>query len=270
MEPEAQIAVTKTAKTWRRRGLLAVGSVTVIGWVVGAPRLFSPWSSRLTYRDLAGLTPFREMDSTGTLSTPNTMLTGVDASTPKDAARDALIAAVRANPCAALFGTQTDTRLSVASFSDFNCPNCRVLEAILANYDAQNPGKIRIVHHELPLLGAASTIASQAVLAADLQGGYAAMRDRLLRARMVTDLNYVIAMAESVGLDGRRLVADMQAPEIATALDRANAIATVFGFYGTPATVVGRTAFLGAIPAAEVRQIIAAELASRNWGCQAG
>ena len=241
-----------TTRLWRRRVVMASGPVAVTVWVVGAPRLASLWPSRLTYNDLPGLSPFRDLETTGALSSGAGLLVGLDAAAAPDPAQEARIAAVRADPCAALFGQQSDKRLPIAFFSDFNCPNCRVLDAILLDFDAANPGTIRIIRHELPLLGAASTIASQAVLAADRQGGYQAMHDRLMRTRMVTDLSFVIAMAESIGLDGQRLVADMQSPEIATALDSAKAIASVFGFYGTPSTVIGRTVFLGAIPAADV------------------
>lgn len=270
MEPVAQGTTGRIANPWRRRGAIAIGAVLVAAWVVALPRIISIWPSRLTYRDIAGLAPFRELETTGTLSTANVLTLGMDVAKAHDPAREAMIAAVRADPCTALFGTQTDARLPVAFFSDFNCPNCRVLEAILNSYDAQNPGVLRIVHHELPLLGAASTIASQAVLAADLQGGYTAMHDRLVRARLATDLNYVVRMAESVGLDGKRLVADMQTPQITAALDMAKAIATVFGFYGTPSTVIGRTVFLGAIPEADLRQIIASELAAPTLVCSTG
>ena len=114
---------------------------------------------------------------------------------------------------------------------------------------------------------AASTIASQAVLAADRQGGYQAMHDRLMRTRLITDLNFVVNIAESVGLNGQRLVADMQTPEIASALGVSKATASVFGFYGAPATVVGRTVFMGSIPAADVAQIIKAELEVLPMAC---
>ena len=266
----AHEAMTQTAGRWRRRALLTGGAVAVAAWVGGIPRLGSLWRSRLTFQAIPGLAPFRELGTTGRLSTASALLTGLDAGPTPDAADEALIAEVRANPCAALFGTQTDRRLPIAFFSDFNCPNCRILNAILTDHDAKNPGTIRIIHHELPLLGAASTIASRAVLAAQLQGGYTAMHDRLIRAQMVTDLNYVLTMAQSVGLDGKRLVADMQTPAIATALDKSKAIARVFGFYGTPATVIGSTVFLGAIPAADVAQIIEAELAAPVRACSAG
>ena len=96
------------------------------------------------------------------------------------------------------------------------------------------------------------------------------MHDRLMRTRLVTDLNFVVAIAESVGLDGRRLVADMQTPEIASALGKSKAVASVFGFYGTPSTVIGRSVFIGAIPAADVAQIIEAELEALPMACSRG
>ena len=266
----ARRSVTKAPRRWRRRAVIAGGLLAITGWVVGAPDLVRLWPVRLTYRDLPGLTPFRALATAGPLSTATNLLVGLEAAAPPDAAQTARIAAVRADPCTALFGPQMDQRLPIAFFSDFNCPNCRVLDAILVAYDTTNPGTIRIIRHELPLLGAASTIASQAVLAADLQGGYGAMHDRLMRTRMVTDLNLVTSIAESVGLDGQRLVADMQTPAIASALDTAKAIAAVFGFYGTPSTVIGHTVFLGAIPAADVSQIITAELGRLPLTCNRG
>ena len=239
---------------------MAGSLLAVAGWVMGAPRFAGLWPAQLAFRDLPGLPPFRELQSPGALSTGAGLLVGMDGAAPPDATQDARIAAVRSDPCAALFGRQTDSRLPIAFFSDFNCPNCRVLDAILIDYDAANPGTIQIIRHELPLLGAASTIASQAVLAADRQGGYQVMHDRLMRTRMVTDLKFVFDIADAVGLDGRRLVADMQTPEIVSALDRSKAVASVFGFYGTPSTVIGRSVFMGAIPAADVAQIIEAEM----------
>ena len=258
--------MTKAPKPWRRRAVIAGSLLGIAGWVIGAPRLNSLRPARLTYRDLPGLPPFRTLDTAGALSTGAGLLVGIDGAAP-DAAQTARMAAVRADPCTALFGPKTDARLPIAFFSDFNCPNCRVLDAILVAYDTANPGTIRIIRHELPLLGPASTIASQAVLAADLQGGYTAMHDRLMRTRLVTDLNLVISIADSVGLDGQRLVKDMQTPEIATALGTAKAIAAVFGFYGTPSTVIGRTVFIGAISAEDVSQIIKAELAALPLAC---
>ncbi len=260
--------MTRPANPWRRRTLLTGGALAVAAWVYGVPRLASLWRSPLKYRDLPGLAPFRALATAGTLSTGTGVFSGLDTAPAPDADLTARIAAVRADPCAALFGTGNDPRIPVAFFSDFNCPNCRVIEDILTAFDTAHPGILRLVRFELPLLGAASTTASKAVLAADRQGAYAAMHARLGRNRMVSDLNLVQSIADTIGLDGARLIADMQSPEIATALDRARALADVFGFYGTPGMVIGRTVFLGAIPAADVAQIIMAEQALPPLPCQ--
>jgi protein-disulfide isomerase len=259
--------VSGPANPWRRRAVLAGGVGLVAAWVIGAPRLLVGGGSSLAFRDVPGLAPFRMLQASGAVSGAGAVLVGLDGRKAASAFGQDLRAGVAANPCAALFGTEADPRLPIAFFSDFNCPNCRALDLVLAAYDARHPGRIRIIRHELPLLGAASTIASKAVLAAELQGGYAVLHERLIRAQMVTDMAYVAALAESVGLDGQRLVSDMQTPEIASALDRSGAIAALFGFYGTPATVIGRTAFLGAIPAADVEQIIDLERTAPKLVC---
>lgn len=260
--------MTDSQRLWRRRAFLAGGAVAVAGWTLGAPRVLTSLSSRLTFRELPGLAPFRALQTTGGLSAGAGVWVGLDAPTSPDPRQDAWVEAVRADPCGALFGPLTDARLPIAFFSDFNCPNCKTLDAILQNLVATRPDDLRIIRHELPLLGAASTVASQAVLAANKQGGYETMHDRLMRTRMVTDLNLVVSIAEASGLDGPRLLADMQTVEIATALDRSRAIATVFGFFGTPATVIGRTVFMGAIPAADVLQIIDEESDALPLACR--
>lgn len=253
---------------WRRRAIVAGGALAVAGWVYGVPRISALWPSPVTYRDLDGLAPFRALASAGALSTADAMMVGLDATKAADTSHAAHMTAIRADPCRALFGQTSDRRIPVAFFSDFNCPNCRALEAILMDYQTANPSVLHVVRFELPLLGAASTTASKAVLAADRQGAYRAMHDRLMRNRMITDLNVVQSIAESIGLDGPQLVADMRRPEIETALDQARAIAAVFGFYGTPGLVIGHTVVLGAIPATDVAKIIAAEQALPLLPCQ--
>jgi protein-disulfide isomerase len=249
--------------------LLAFGFAFVAGWVIGAPKLAGLWQPGPVFRDMPGLAPFRVLETAGALSSGTLMLAGLDNAKSPDPLHEARVAQVRADPCTALFGATADDRLPIAFFSDFNCPNCQLLNATLENLLAARPDQLRLIRHQLPLLGAASTIASQAVLAADRQGGYTEMHARLMRTRMVTDLALVTRIAEGAGLDGPRLVADMQSPEIAGALDQAKAIGAVFGFVGTPATVIGRSVFLGNLPSAEVARIVDEELAALPMACRA-
>ena len=90
-----------------------------------------------------------------------------------------------------------------------------------------------------------------------------------MRAPAVTDPAYVAALAESVGIDPKRLLADMQGPEIDLALKQNKAIASVFGFYGVPGTVIGHTVFIGTISAGDVALIIKTEVAALPLTCKA-
>lgn len=236
--------------------MLALGLLGIGAWVYGVPRLATLWQASPQFTPLAGLAPFRELAGGSAPLGGASIFAGLEPSAATDAAREA---AVRADPCRALFGQSPDPRLPVAVFSDFNCPNCRQFESNLAEYQSSAVQSLRVIRFELPLLGAASVTASKAVLAAERQGGYAALHARLRRNRMVTDLDLLRAIAEDIGLDGAQLLADMRRPEIDGALDQARAIAAVFGFYGTPGAVIGHTAFMGAISAAEIGRIVDAE-----------
>jgi protein-disulfide isomerase len=258
--------MTKDLHSLKRRALLVGGIIAVVGWVRGAPDLMSFRTADLEFEMLPGLTPFRRLATAGTTSGA-AIFAGLETSKPLTAAQISLDFAVKSDPCAAFYGARRDSPVPVAMFSDFACPNCRIMETRIAELEASDPGSFRVVRHQLPILGIASTIASQAVLAADLQGAYREMHERLIRTPAITDLSYVTAMAEDLGLDADQFKADLKSGEIDQALLLTEAIARVFGFYGTPAFAVGRTVFLGAVPKSTLQALIAEEAGNP---CQTG
>ena len=137
--------MTEPANPWRRRALLASGALAIAAWGVGAPRMADLWPAQLIYRDMPGLTPFRELEMAWGQSSAAVVLSCVVVRTPGNSTQDVRIASVRADPCTSLFGPDIEPRLPIVFFSDFNCPNCCVLDAILADHDATNPGTIRII-----------------------------------------------------------------------------------------------------------------------------
>lgn len=233
---------------WRRRAILAGGVLAVVGWVKGAPLLLSLTTDGAEFRPIPGLNPFRELITGGSISASGIAFLGLSDENATSPALKRLEQTVRDDPCRALFGDAQQGLLPVAVFSDFRCPNCRVMDARLAEIEAEMPGTFRIIRHELPIFGAASVTASRAVLAADLQGGYDAMYARLIRTPAVTDRAYIASLAANIGLDGPRVVSDMASPAVDLRLMKSRAIANVFGFIGTPAFAVGQIVFLGAIP----------------------
>ena len=252
--------MTQAQPDWKRRAMLAGGALAVFAWVKGAPHLLSLRTPDLAYEDLPGLAPFRWLARAGAVTTGgNVVFLGLDKPKPTTAADERAVRLVRNSPCAAFYGRAVAGPVPIAMFSDFACPICRQMNERLDDLHAKAPNVFRIVRHQLPILGVASTIASRAVLAADKQGAYLTMHDRLERTPAVTDMDFVGRMADDIGLDRDRFLTDMNGAGITQQLRQTNAIAKVFGFYGTPAFAVGRTVFLGALGTSALEDLIAEE-----------
>ncbi|EKE44561.1 hypothetical protein OCGS_1399 [Oceaniovalibus guishaninsula JLT2003] len=251
-------------RPWRHRAALAAAALAVAAWVAGAPYLARLDEPALVFRPLPGLEPFRELAVGGAISTGagSPLLTGLPSDDPPQGS--ALMDEVRANPCRAFHGGYAGEAVPVAVFSDIRCPNCRIMDARLAEVAAANPAAIRIVRHELPVLGAGSVIAARALLAAESQGARQRLHDRLVRTPAVTDAAYVARVAEAIGLDAARLLKDMQSDAVTADLRRSRAIADLFGFSGTPAFAIGGTVLLGTAPISVLEALIAEE---RHGAC---
>ncbi len=164
---------------------------------------------------------------------------------------------IAADPCAALFSPPPPPGVvPIAFFTDYNCPYCRVMTGILARLEADPGAGVRIYRHELAILGAASEMAARGALAARAQGAYDAFHRRLMRSRFLADANYMRALAEGMGLDAGRLLADMTTPETEAELARTKALARLLGINATPGLVVGRIVVVGEISPARLAALI--------------
>ncbi|MFO7759868.1 MAG: DsbA family protein [Roseovarius sp.] len=211
----------------------------------------------LAYAPLPGLPGFRKL-SGGDVSGGDPLLIGVEDG-PETASPDEV--------CAHLFdGTPPGGPVPVAYFSDARCVYCRVLSPLLHEIAETEP--VSITWHDLPLLGEASTRAARAAVAARRQGAYRTFHDRLMGTPFVPNDAYLRQLAQDAGIDPDRLLRDMASDPVASHLGRTARIARTFGFYGTPALVVGRTAILGAIEKRQLRRLIEAEKTSSDpWPC---
>jgi 2-hydroxychromene-2-carboxylate isomerase len=66
-------------------------------------------------------------------------------------------------------------------------------------------------------------------------------------------------VAADLGLDVARFESDMASPGVQAELDRTRALADLFGFFGTPGLVIGRTVLNGAVSLSLLRLIVGAE-----------
>ena len=101
-------------------------------------------------------------------------------------------------------------------------------------------------------------MAAHAALAARNQGNYEAFHWALMEADGPFDLDHILAVARSVGLDDERLARDMEEPAPGC-VDRAERRARQRPRHraGTPAFVIGDQLIGGAIPLEQFRAVIA-------------
>lgn len=177
----------------------------------------------------------------------------------EDAQRDA-IAAHRQE----IFGVAADPvrgnprgNVTIVEFFDVRCPYCKRLHAEMGPL-LRRDRDIRVVMKDLPILGPQSVVAARALLAAHRQGKYAELYDALMSLRGEPTDAAIRSEAERVGLDYARLRREMDDPAIQQRLDANIALARALRIEGTPALIIGDTLVPGALPVAQIEQMVAA------------
>ena len=234
----------------RERRLALAGFVLMGAAALGANR----WLNRppeLAFEPVEGLPGFRRAEA-GAISGGFDPFIGLDTREPPPPIHASRV-------CSVLFRETRPGTVPVASFSDYNCPHCRVVTPDLAR--RHRAGEITVTWHELPLLGPASEAAARAAVAADLQGAYPAFHERLMRARVVPTPEYLERLADHNGIDGSRLIRDVASDRVTRRLEETRALANWFGVFGTPALVLGRSAVIGAVDADRLSRLLSDEAA---------
>ncbi|MEM7718795.1 MAG: DsbA family protein [Pseudomonadota bacterium] len=140
----------------------------------------------------------------------------------------------------------------IAVFTDFFCPNCRVMDPILAaRMD------ISVTWHELPLQSEHSENVARALLAADLQGGYHKLKARLLGRGFAPGSHRMGQAAEAAGLDAEAVLADAAGADVTARLETSKALASTLGIWGTPALTLGQTLVMGRQSRDQIDHLIA-------------
>jgi protein-disulfide isomerase len=144
----------------------------------------------------------------------------------------------------------------VVEFFDYNCPYCKraagnVKELLEDNED------VRVVYREWPILGEGSVFAARAALAAREQGLYDEMHWALMELQGRAEEASVLSLARSVGLDIDQLLADMDSAAVNDHINTSRGLAQALGFTGTPAFVIGDALVPGAVPLAQLQDLVA-------------
>lgn len=130
--------------------------------------------------------------------------------------------------------------VTIVEFFDYQCPHCKDMETVIDGLVAKDKN-IRVVFKEFPIFGNSSVYASKAALAANNQGKYKQFHKALMDSSNPLTQDKVMAAAKKVGLDMKKLKADMDSAAVQQELDTNLKLAQDLGLLGTPAFVVGDT-----------------------------
>jgi len=128
--------------------------------------------------------------------------------------------------------------ITIVEFFDYRCPYCQAARTWLQDAVAQNPGRVRVIFKEFPILSNESLEASQAAMAAAKQDKYLEFHNAVMTSKGTLNSAHIDAIAERVGIDVLRMRRDMRDPKIMEHLTDNREIANEAGIEGTPAILV--------------------------------
>ncbi len=159
-------------------------------------------------------------------------------------------------------GGNPDGTLTVVEFIDYRCGYCRKAHAEVAEL-VQSDGDIRYIVKEFPILGEESVTASRFAIAA-LQTLGAEAYEKInagfyesFRGEVTPET--LAAFAAGLGLDGKAILAGMDAPEVMKIIEENHLLAERMQISGTPTFVMGGQMLRGYAPLETMRAIVADE-----------
>ncbi len=165
------------------------------------------------------------------------------------------------DPATPRFGAK-DARLTLVSFTDYNCPYCKQFDPMLERLVKENPD-VAVVIKLLPFRGASSISAGRAALTVWEQqpDKFMALHQRMMAKKGPQDEESIDAAIAKVGLEPVKVT-----PESYLQLKTNVEIAEVLGIQGTPATIIGDQLVAGAISWDDLNTLVKAQLAKVKNG----
>lgn len=153
-------------------------------------------------------------------------------------------------------------KVTIVEFSDYQCPYCRQAEPIVQQVLREYPGQVRLVFRHFPLeaIHPLARGASEAAHCAAEQGNFWQFHEQLFAARQGLEAPSLLRYAEGAGLDLGDFRACLAARRGAAQVDADLAEGRRAGVNSTPTFFVNGRRLQGALPIAEFRRIIEAEL----------
>jgi protein-disulfide isomerase len=146
--------------------------------------------------------------------------------------------------------------ITLVEFYDYRCGFCKKAASAVTTLQKEDP-RVRVVYKDLPILGEPSELAAKAALASQAQGKHQAFHEALLASHADMSKDAILKIAVKVGLDTKRLEADMANSKWQAVIDKNRALARELGISGTPGFIVGNELVPGWLDLNGLKELIA-------------
>ncbi|MCP9448856.1 MAG: DsbA family protein [Nitrospira sp.] len=145
--------------------------------------------------------------------------------------------------------------ITLVEFYDYRCGYCKRAASAVTQLQKEDP-RVRVVYKDFPILGEPSELAAKAALASQAQGKHQVFHEALLASHADMTKDEILKIAAGVGLDVKRLEADMADPQWQAVIDKNRALAEELGISGTPGFIVGTELVPGMLDLDGLKELI--------------
>ncbi len=154
-----------------------------------------------------------------------------------------------------------NARVTIVEFSDFQCPFCSKAVAEAYAVVKQFPNDVRLVFKQFPLDSHADAeFGAEAALAAQVQGKFWEMHDRMYAGFPDLSRRTVMRYAKEIGLDVNRFTADVDTHKFRARVHSEEQEGENAGVGGTPTFFINGKKYNGVFDVASVAPLIRKEL----------
>jgi protein-disulfide isomerase len=156
-------------------------------------------------------------------------------------------------------------KVTVIAFSDFQCPFCSRAVPVMKQIEDEYKGKVKIAFKQLPLpFHDKAHLAAEAALAANEQGKFWQMHDKLFANQQALDRPNLEKYAEELGLNMAKFKAALDSGKFKDKVDADAKEGAAVGATGTPTFFINGTKVVGAQPFDAFKTVIDTELKAKG------
>jgi len=154
-----------------------------------------------------------------------------------------------------------NAKVTIVEFSDFQCPYCALAETEVAKIMKQYPADVRVIFKQFPLdFHPQAHLAAEASLAAQAQGKFWELHDRLYAHFREINSARILTWAGEVGLDVNRLQSDLNSHKFNDRVNAEEQEGEKAEVEGTPTFFINGRRLNGTFDVATIAPLIAEEL----------